>query len=138
MRRGPLEWIWSQRLLVPCEEFGEEVPHSYPASRSLISAAGLGSPRAVVAVAATGYLGLLTGPAALGASASLSSLSVALVVPVWLAAVVALCAHRAFGTLSDRTPAHAPRLDALILGYNGVIGLHPTQRMRSQPGWHVL
>ncbi|MGX1127874.1 MFS family permease [Streptomyces glaucescens] len=61
---------------------------------SLISAAGRGGPRAVGAVAATGYLGLLTGPAAIGALASLTSLPVALALPVLLAAVVALFAHR--------------------------------------------
>ncbi|MEU5200400.1 MFS transporter [Streptomyces scabiei] len=62
---------------------------------SLISAAGRGGPRAVGAVAATGYLGLLLGPAAIGALASLTSLPVALGLPVLLAAVVALSAHRA-------------------------------------------
>ncbi|MFC8373803.1 hypothetical protein ACFUIT_38665 [Streptomyces sp. NPDC057239] len=62
---------------------------------SLISAAGHGGPRAVAAVAATGYLGLLMGPAAIGALASLTSLSIALALPVLLAAVVALSAHRA-------------------------------------------
>ncbi|MFF7953921.1 MFS transporter [Streptomyces griseorubiginosus] len=62
---------------------------------SLISAAGRGGPRAVGAVAATGYLGLLTGPAAIGALASLTNLPVALSLPVLLAAVVALSAHRA-------------------------------------------
>ena len=62
---------------------------------SLISAAGRGGPRAVGAVAATGYLGLLMGPAAIGALASFTSLPVALALPVLLAAVVALSAHRA-------------------------------------------
>lgn len=62
---------------------------------SLISAAGRGGPRAVGAVAATGYLGLLLGPAAIGALASLTSLPAALTLPVLLAAVVALSAHRA-------------------------------------------
>lgn len=62
---------------------------------SLISAAGRGGPRAVGAVAATGYLGLLLGPAAIGALASLTSLPIALALPVLLAAAVALFAHRA-------------------------------------------
>nr|WP_024126237.1 MFS transporter [Streptomyces sp. FR1]AHE38856.1 Putative major facilitator transporter [Streptomyces sp. FR1] len=62
---------------------------------SLISAAGRGGPRAVAAVAATGYLGLLTGPAAIGALASLTSVPTALALPVLLAAAVALAAHRA-------------------------------------------
>ncbi|MFI1700427.1 MFS transporter [Streptomyces bobili] len=62
---------------------------------ALISAAGRGGPRAVGAVAATGYLGLIAGPAAIGALASLSSLPVALALPVLLAALVALSAHRA-------------------------------------------
>ncbi|MER6409232.1 MFS transporter [Streptomyces viridosporus] len=66
---------------------------------SLISAAGRGGPRAVGAVAATGYLGLLLGPAAIGALASLTSLPAALALPVLLAAAVALFAHRAL----DRT-----------------------------------
>ncbi|MFF1678442.1 MFS transporter [Streptomyces sp. NPDC058256] len=62
---------------------------------SLISAAGRGGPRAVGAVAATGYLGLLTGPAAIGALASVTAVPTALALPVLLAAVVALSAHRA-------------------------------------------
>jgi MFS family permease len=62
---------------------------------SLISAAGRGGPRAVGAVAATGYLGLLMGPAVIGALASFTSVPVALALPVLLAAVVALSAHRA-------------------------------------------
>ncbi|MCX4826565.1 MFS transporter [Streptomyces sp. NBC_01142] len=62
---------------------------------SLITAAGRGGPRAVGAVAATGYLGLLAGPAAIGALASLTSLPAALALPVVLAACVALTAHRA-------------------------------------------
>ncbi|MFE7485082.1 MFS transporter [Streptomyces sp. NPDC057552] len=62
---------------------------------SLISAAGRGGPRAVGAVAATGYLGLLAGPAAIGGLASLSTLPAAFTLPVVLAACVALTAHRA-------------------------------------------
>ncbi|WP_019061435.1 MFS transporter [Streptomyces prunicolor] len=65
---------------------------------SLISAAGRGGPRAVAAVASTGYLGLLTGPAAIGALASLTSVPTALALPVLLAAAVALAAHRALET----------------------------------------
>ncbi|MBQ0890705.1 MFS transporter [Streptomyces sp. RM72] len=62
---------------------------------SLISAAGRGGPRAVGTVAATGYLGLLAGPAAIGGLASLSTLPAAFTLPVVLAACVALTAHRA-------------------------------------------
>ncbi|MET9779137.1 MFS transporter [Streptomyces sp. NPDC006367] len=62
---------------------------------SLISAAGHGGPRAVGTVAATGYLGLLAGPAAIGGLASLSTLPAAFTLPVVLAACVALTAHRA-------------------------------------------
>src|SRR5262249_6643950 len=62
---------------------------------SLITAAGRGGPRAVGTVAATGYLGLLAGPAAIGALASVTSLPAALALPVVLAAVVALASYRA-------------------------------------------
>ncbi|WP_406414673.1 hypothetical protein OG923_33280 (plasmid) [Streptomyces halstedii] len=44
---------------------------------------------------ATGYLGLLAGPAAIGGLASLSTLPAAFTLPVVLAACVALTAHRA-------------------------------------------
>jgi hypothetical protein len=56
---------------------------------SLITAAGRGGPRTVGTVAATGCLGLMAGPAAIGALASLTGLTVALALPVLLAAVVA-------------------------------------------------
>ncbi|GAB7101690.1 hypothetical protein JCM4814A_00040 [Streptomyces phaeofaciens JCM 4814] len=62
---------------------------------SLITAAGRGGPRAVGTVAATGYIGLLAGPAAIGALASILTLPTALVLPVALAAVVAATARRA-------------------------------------------
>ncbi|MET9777970.1 MFS transporter [Streptomyces sp. NPDC006367] len=62
---------------------------------SLISAAGRGGPRAVGTVAATGYIGLLAGPAAIGGLASFLTLPAALVLPVALAAVVAVTARRA-------------------------------------------
>ncbi|MCT9105242.1 MFS transporter [Streptomyces mirabilis] len=62
---------------------------------SLITAAGRGGPRAVGTVAATGYLGLLAGPAAIGAIASFTSLTTALALPVVLAAAVALASYRA-------------------------------------------
>ncbi|MFC8438225.1 MFS transporter [Streptomyces griseoincarnatus] len=62
---------------------------------SLITAAGRGGPRAVGTVAATGYLGLLAGPAAIGGLASLTSLPTALALPVVLAAAVALASYRA-------------------------------------------
>jgi MFS family permease len=62
---------------------------------SLISAAGRGGPRAVGTVAATGYIGLLAGPALIGALASWSSLPTALYLPVLLAAVMAATTRRA-------------------------------------------
>ncbi|WP_332758440.1 MFS transporter [Streptomyces sp. MT206] len=62
---------------------------------SLISAAGRGGPRAVGTVAATGYLGLLAGPALIGALASWTSLPTALYLPVLMAAVMAATTRRA-------------------------------------------
>jgi MFS family permease len=62
---------------------------------SLITAAGRGGPRAVGTVAATGYLGLLAGPAVIGLLASLTTLPAALALPVLLAAVVAAASRRA-------------------------------------------
>ncbi|WP_443070744.1 MFS transporter [Streptomyces sp. NBC_01601] len=62
---------------------------------SLITAAGRGGPRAVGTVAATGYVGLLAGPAVIGALASLTNLTTALALPALLAVVVAATAHRA-------------------------------------------
>jgi hypothetical protein len=46
-------------------------------------------------VAATGYLGLLVGPAVIGLLASLTTLPAALALPVLLAAVVAASSRRA-------------------------------------------
>ncbi|MFB7294032.1 MFS transporter [Actinacidiphila glaucinigra] len=63
---------------------------------ALITAAGRHGPRAVAAVTATGYVGLLAGPAAIGALASLTgSLPLALVLPVLLAAAVAAASRHA-------------------------------------------
>jgi len=62
---------------------------------SLMHAAGRGGPRAVGTVAATGYVGLLAGPAAIGALASVASLSAALALPAVLAVAVAFLSHRA-------------------------------------------
>lgn len=62
---------------------------------SLFSAAGTGGPRAVAAVAVTGYLGLLAGPALIGALATVTTLPVALMLPALLAAGVAALSHRA-------------------------------------------
>ncbi|WP_414170787.1 MFS transporter [Streptoverticillium reticulum] len=61
----------------------------------LITAAGLGGPRAVATVAVIGYLGLLAGPALIGAMASLTTLPTALLLPAGLAAAVAALSHRA-------------------------------------------
>jgi hypothetical protein len=68
---------------------------------SLITAAGAGGPTAVATVSVTGYLGLLAGPALIGALASTTSLSTALLLPALLAATVAALAHRA---LENATP----------------------------------
>jgi hypothetical protein len=68
---------------------------------SLITAAGVGGPRAVAAVAVTGYLGLLAGPALIGALAAITPLPAALLLPVLLAAGVAVLSHRA---LEQPTP----------------------------------
>ncbi|MFS0691941.1 MFS transporter [Streptomyces nitrosporeus] len=62
---------------------------------SLISAAGRGGPRAVGTVAATGYIGLLAGPALIGALASWTSLPTALYLPVLMAVVMAATTRRA-------------------------------------------
>ncbi|MGW0137520.1 MFS transporter [Streptomyces calvus] len=60
---------------------------------SLITAAGAGGPKAVATVSVTGYLGLLAGPALVGALASATTLSTALLLPALLAAAVAALAH---------------------------------------------
>ncbi|MGC0328086.1 MFS family permease [Streptomyces sp. SAI-170] len=62
---------------------------------SLITAAGVGGPKAVATVSVTGYLGLLAGPALIGALASATTLSTALLLPALLAAAVAGLSHRA-------------------------------------------
>ncbi|WP_431957312.1 MFS transporter [Nocardia lijiangensis] len=62
---------------------------------SLFSAAGAGGPRAVATVAVTGYLGLLAGPALVGALATATTLPAALMLPALLAAGVAVLSHRA-------------------------------------------
>ncbi|MER6031578.1 MFS transporter [Streptomyces sp. NPDC001851] len=68
---------------------------------SLITAAGTGGPKAVATVSVTGYLGLLAGPALLGALASTATLPTALLLPALLAAAIAFLAHRA---LENTTP----------------------------------
>ncbi|MEV0339666.1 MFS transporter [Nocardia sp. NPDC050713] len=62
---------------------------------SLFSAAGTGGPRAVATVAVAGYLGLLAGPALIGALATATTLPLALMLPALLAAGVAVLSHRA-------------------------------------------
>ncbi|MFF7400609.1 MFS transporter [Streptomyces murinus] len=64
----------------------------------LITAAGRRGPRAVATVSVTGYLGLLTGPALIGALASATTLATALLLPALLAAALAVLAHRALET----------------------------------------
>lgn len=61
---------------------------------SLFSAAGAGGPRAVATVAVTGYLGLLAGPAAIGALATATTLPFALLLPAALAVAVAFLSPR--------------------------------------------
>lgn len=65
---------------------------------SLISTAGLGGPKAVATVTATGYLGMLTGPAFIGALATFTTLPTALLLPALLAVAVATLSHRALET----------------------------------------
>ncbi|MFI6012488.1 MFS transporter [Streptomyces sp. NPDC051243] len=62
---------------------------------SLVTASGAGGPRAVATVAVTGYVGLLAGPALIGAIAALTSLPIALLLPALLAAAVAALARKA-------------------------------------------
>ncbi|MFF4205736.1 MFS transporter [Streptomyces sp. NPDC001668] len=62
---------------------------------ALITAAGRGGARTVGTVTTIGYLGLLTGPAAIGALAALTPLPTALALPAILAATVAAAARRA-------------------------------------------
>lgn len=62
---------------------------------SLITAAGRHGPRAVATVSVTGYLGLLAGPALIGALASATTLPTALLLPALLAAALAALARRA-------------------------------------------
>ncbi|MFI0711305.1 MFS transporter [Streptomyces inhibens] len=80
---------------------------------SLITAAGAGGPSAVATVAVTGYVGLLAGPALIGALASATSLSTALLLPALLATAVAALSHRALENTAPclsppRTPAPIP------------------------------
>ncbi|MEH0658452.1 MFS transporter [Streptomyces stelliscabiei] len=65
---------------------------------SLITAAGVGGPRAVATVAVTGYVGLLAGPALIGALATLTALPIALLLPALLAAAVAALSRKALET----------------------------------------
>ncbi|MER6526665.1 MFS transporter [Streptomyces sp. NPDC001508] len=62
---------------------------------SLITAAGRHGPRAVATISVTGYLGLLAGPAVIGALASATTLSAALLLPALLAAALAALTRRA-------------------------------------------
>ncbi|MFJ4689232.1 MFS transporter [Streptomyces sp. NPDC088789] len=78
--------------------FGLGLATTVPA---LITAAGHGGPHAVATVSVTGYLGLLAGPALIGALATLTTLPLALLLPALLATAVAALAHRA---LENPTP----------------------------------
>ncbi|MGY4957958.1 MFS transporter [Streptomyces nigrescens] len=80
---------------------------------SLITAAGAGGPSAVATVAVIGYVGLLAGPALIGALASATALPAALLLPALLAASVAGLSHRALENTAPcpappRTPAPTP------------------------------
>ncbi|WP_060889675.1 MFS transporter [Streptomyces scabiei] len=68
---------------------------------SLITAAGTGGPRAVATVAVTGYVGLLAGPALIGALTTVTTLPHALLLPALLAASIAVLAPKA---LEKTTP----------------------------------
>ncbi|WP_119582231.1 MFS transporter [Streptomyces europaeiscabiei] len=67
---------------------------------SLITAAGIGGPRAVATVAVTGYVGLLAGPALIGALATITALPIALLLPALLAGAVAALAPKALEKLT--------------------------------------
>ncbi|MEV5449499.1 MFS transporter [Streptomyces sp. NPDC052535] len=62
---------------------------------SLITAAGSHGPRAVATVSVTGYLGLLAGPALIGALATITTLPTALLLPALLAAALAALTRHA-------------------------------------------
>ncbi|MEU9380060.1 MFS transporter, partial [Streptomyces sp. NPDC048279] len=70
-------------------------------SPSMNTPAGAGGPRAVATVAVTGYVGLLAGPALIGALATVTALPHALALPALLAAAVATLAPKA---LEKTTP----------------------------------
>ncbi|MFJ6752206.1 MFS transporter [Streptomyces sp. NPDC091266] len=72
---------------------------------SLITAAGAGGPGAVATVTAIGYVGLLAGPALVGAIASATSLSTAMLLPALLAVAVGALSHR---SLENTTPCPTP------------------------------
>ncbi|MFJ5265489.1 MFS transporter [Streptomyces sp. NPDC088387] len=78
--------------------FGLGLSGTVPA---LITAAGNRGPKAVATVSVTGYLGLLAGPALIGALASITTLPTALLLPALLAAALAILARRA---LENTTP----------------------------------
>ncbi|MGW4345294.1 MFS transporter [Streptomyces sp. NPDC004690] len=78
--------------------FGLGLSGTVPA---LITAAGRHGPRAVATVSVTGYLGLLAGPALIGALASATTLSTALLLPALLAAALAALTRTA---LENPTP----------------------------------
>lgn len=83
--------------------FGLGLSTTVPA---LITAAGAGGPSAVATVAVIGYMGLLAGPALIGALATVTAMSVALLLPALLAATVAGLSHRA---LENTAPCPQPR-----------------------------
>ncbi|MFF8481957.1 MFS transporter [Streptomyces antibioticus] len=84
--------------LVGWAAFGLGLSSTVP---SLITAAGNHGPRSVATVSVTGYVGLLAGPALIGALASATTLTMALLLPALLAAAVAVLAPRA---LENTTP----------------------------------
>jgi len=83
-----------------------------PVIFSAVGAAGGPVGKALALVTASGYSGLLAGPAILGYIAESSSLPVALIVPAVLAAVVALTGGPSIRALTSRPaaqPEPAPR-----------------------------
>ncbi|MFG3078259.1 MFS transporter [Streptomyces sp. NPDC048225] len=66
----------------------------------LITTAGGHGPRAVATVSVTGYLGLLAGPAVIGALATITTLSTALLLPALLAAALAALTRHALENIA--------------------------------------
>ena len=83
--------------------------------------------RDIALVSATGYLGMVAGPAAIGALAAATNLTIALALP----AALALCAALAAGAVRPNPPSGVSSMTTAptwaLADYNGVIGLQPTR-----------